>query len=294
MPWIDSLDWSSLNSLRRYPIREGLSCTSTDGRFKIPDNLIIDFTLSASSDVSKRFYISQIVNLISSITIQISDFDGIIVGVFEIAELTHTQDSVYYLNPTILYVGAAGKITIGVLADLVYQPAGTFEFVSGATEFEPRTIIPNSQGVDRLIFVDALAGTYSLTGDVTITTRDNLLFTKQGSQVFLDAGDGLGLNKVCSEAPCVKSINGISPDPDTGNISFIGLNCLKVSSPSDYTINLDDTCCVPCSGCDDLQELTLRLTSLENSFLNLRDGFNKVDSQLNMYLSTINSNCECL
>jgi hypothetical protein len=293
MPWIDSLDWSSLNSLRRYPIREGLSCTSTDGRFKIPDNLIVDFTLSASSDVSKRFYISQIVNLISSITIQISDFDSNVVGLFEIKENTHEEDSFYYLTPTTLYTGAAGKITIGTLADLIFQPAGIFEFSSVATEFEPRTIVPNTEGVDRIIFADASLGTYSLTGDVTITTRNNLLFSKEGSQVFLDAGDGLGLNKSCADSPCVKTINGISPDPDTGNISLIGLNCLKVDSPSSYTINLDDTCCVPCSGCDDLAELTSRLTSLENSFLNLRDGFNKVDTQLNMYLSTINSNCAC-
>jgi len=293
MPWIDSLDWSSLNSLRRYPVREGLSCTSKDGRFKIPDNLISDFTLSASSDVSKRFYISQIVNLISSITIQISDFENIVVGLFEIKEDSHTQDNFYFLNPTSAYVGAAGKITINTLEDLMFQPAGIFEFDITATEFEPRTIIPNSEGVDRLIFVDSFLGTYSLTGDVTINTRNNLLFTKQGDQVFLDAGDGLGLNKSCSDSPCVKSINGVAPDPATGNVSLIGLNCLKVDNPSDYTINLDDTCCVPCSGCDDLAELTSRLTSLENGFLSLRDGYNKVDSQLNMYLSTINSNCAC-
>jgi hypothetical protein len=293
MPWLDSLDWLSLNSLRRYPIREGSSCLSLDERFRIPDTLIVDFSLSASSDVTRRFYISQITNLLSAVSIQISDFSGTVVGVFDIQENTHTQDSNYYLNVSAAYTGASGKIVIGTLKNLLEQPAGIFTFPSSATEFEARTVVPSIEAIDRLTFTDPLLGSYSLTGDVTITTRNNLLFSKQGQTVFLDAGDGLGLNKTCFSSPCVKSVNGVLPNPVNGNISLIGLNCLKVYSEASYTLNLEDTCCTPCSGCDDLQELTSRLTSLENSFLNLRDGFNKVDNQLNMYLSTINSNCAC-
>jgi hypothetical protein len=88
MPWIDSLDWTDLNSLRRYPLREGASATSDDELFTIPDNFIVDFSLSASSDVSRRFFISKIFNKLTAVTIEISDsrIDGTqhIVGTFDI------------------------------------------------------------------------------------------------------------------------------------------------------------------------------------------------------------------
>ena len=109
----------------------------------------------------------------------------------------------------------------------------------------------------------------------------------------MDAGDNLGLNKECAVTTCVKSINGVAPDPATGNISFLGIDCLKVYSSAQYTIDLEDTCCTPCSGCNDLEELTSRLTSLENKFLDLKGSYNNVNAQLTNYLSTINSNCAC-
>ena len=295
MPWIDSLDWSSQNALRRYPLREGSSVLSDDGYFSIPDSLITDFTLSASSDVTKRFFISKVYNKITSVVIEISDFSGAIVGSFEIQGSTHTQDKDYYLSATNQFAGANGKITINTLADLKTQPAGSFSFSSSATEFEPRTIIPGLQGIDRIRFTDTQNGASSFTGEIQITSRDNLVFSYDsvGNEVFLDAGDDLGLSKSCAISNCVTSINGVSPDPGTGNINLLGVNCLKISNTAQYTLDFTDTCCTPCSGCDDLQELTTRLTSLENNFLQLKNNYNDVNSQLLTYLSTINSNCAC-
>jgi hypothetical protein len=296
MPWIDSLDWSALNSLRRYPIREGLSALSVDGSFSIPDTLIVDFTLCASSDVSRRFFISKIFNKLSSVIIEISAVgatEDVVVGSFEAFTATHIQDKDYYLAPTDLYVGANGKITLGSLAGLASQPSGIFSFLSAATELEPRTIIPGLQGIDRIIFTDALNGQHSLSGDVTLLSRNNLNFSYANSIVLLDVGDGLGLNKQCAITNCVQSINGVVPDPANGNISLLGINCLSIYSSAQYTLDMSDTCCTPCAGCGDLEELTVRLTSLENKFLDLKDSYNAVNSQLTTYLATINSNCAC-
>jgi hypothetical protein len=291
MPWIDSLDWSSLNSLRRYPIREGCSVISIDENFRIPDNLITDITVCASSDVTKRFYFSKITNRISSVILELSDFSNTILGTVEINASTHTQDKDYYFNINKEnYVGANVKITIGVLDSLINQPAGIFIFQPIATELEPRTIIPGLQGVDRIIFIDSEKKPYALTGDVTIITRDNLKFSEEDSDVYLDAGDDLGLNKKCALNNCVKTINGVTPN-SLGDIGLLGINCLRVSNPVDYTIELEDTCCTPCSGCDELETLTERLTSLENNFLSLKDSYNNLDNQLTMYLATVNSNC---
>jgi hypothetical protein len=292
MPWIDSLDWSSLNALRRYPIREGLSAKSTDGAFSIPDTLITDFTLCASSDISRRFFISQVFNKINSIIIQISDTLDNVVGSFTIDRAAHTQDTDYPINATNRYVGTNGKITIGSFDDLDNQPAGQFNFLLSATEFEPRTIIPGLKGIDRMLFIDAANGQYGLSGDVFLTARNNLNFSYAGDRVIMDAGDGLGLNKPCVLQNCIKKINGVGPD-SRGNVSILGLDCVNINSPALYTLNIQDTCCTPCSGCDDLEQLTSRLTSLENKFLDLKGSYNSVNAQLSNYLSTVNSNCAC-
>jgi len=293
MPWIDSLDWTSLNSLRRYPLREGTSALSIDENFSLPDTLIVDFTLCATSNVATRFYISKVFNKLTAIVLEISDNGGKVVGTIEASKDQHTQDKDYYLQSTTAYVGANGKITIGSLDALAYQPAGLFTFNFSATEFEPRTIIPGIQGIDRLTFIDAQSGETSLSGDVTLVSRSNLRFSYIDNKVLMDAGDNLGLNKECVITNCVKSINGVVPDPATGAINLLGINCLKVYSSAQYTLDLEDTCCTPCSGCNDLEELTTRLTSLENKFLDLKGSYNNVNAQLTNYLSTINSNCAC-
>lgn len=294
MPWIDSLDWSSLNALRRYPIREGMSVQSTDSNFTIPDTLIVDFSLSASSDVTKRFFISKIFNKITSVVIEISDDQNQIVGTVEASKTVQgsAKDKDYYLVSTTRFAGTNGKLTIGTLDDLAYQPSGVYEFLIDATEFEPRTIVPGLKGIDRMIFIDTLNGEQGLSGDVILSARSNVTFSYLGDRVFWDAGDNLGLNAPCATLNCVKKINGVLPD-SRGNISLLGIDCISIASEEQYTLNFTDTCCTPCSGCDDLEELTLRLTSLENKFLDLKDGYNAVNNQLLTYLSTINSNCAC-
>lgn len=176
MPWIDSLDWTSLNAIRRYPLREGSSALSIDETFDLPDTLIVDFTLSATSAVERRFHISRFFNKLTSAVIEISDDLGNVAGTFEISAAAQagSSDKDYYMTATDLYVGANGRITIGTLADLAYRPSGMFEFNLTATEFEPRTIIPGLRGVDRLVFIDVSGEQYALTGDVTLLSRNNL------------------------------------------------------------------------------------------------------------------------
>lgn len=291
MPWVDSLDWTTLNSLRRYPLREGASAKSIDELFSIPDTFIVDFTLCASSDVSRRFYISSFTNSLNSVVIEISDQYNTVLGLFEIIEQQHTQDKDYYLTPTTAYIGASGKLTIGSFKDISGQPAGKFKFSIAATEFEPRTIIPGLRGVDRIQFTDNANNSYTLTGDITLSARYNIDFVYSGTdRIFLDAGDGLGLNLPCEKEPAIKTINGVRPD-DNGNISLLGTSCLSISNTAQYTLELSDNCCTPCSGCNDLETLTTRLTSLENRFLDLKGGYNEINSRLATYLSTINSSC---
>lgn len=272
-----------------------MSAVSTDGLFNIPDTLIVDLTLCATSTVTDRFYISKIFNKLSSVFIEISKYDNAaVVGSININKSTHTEDQDYYITPTTNYAGANGKITIGTLRDLETQPVGLFTFASTATELEPRTIIPGMVGLSRLAFVDSINGEYSMTGTVTLASRSNLLFSyvTGASTVILDAGDNLGLSKKCTNYIPIQSINGVLPDI-SGNINLIGIDCMRVSSSSQYTLDITDTCCTPCSGCSDLETLTTRLTSLENKFLDLKGSYSNASTQLSTYVTTVNSNCAC-
>lgn len=295
MPWIDSLDWSSLNSLRRYPLREGVSSASEDGYFNIPDTLIVDLTLCATSAVVDRFYISKIFNKLSSVDIEISKYDdAAVVGSITVNKTTHIEDRDYYLTPTALFAGANCKITIGTLRDLETQPPGLFTFKNTNTELEPRTVIPGMIGLSRLAFVDSSNGEYSATGTVTLVSRSNLLFSYEAgaAEVILDAGDNLGLSKKCTDYIPIQSINGVLPD-NKGNINLLGIDCVKVASSTQYTLDITDTCCTPCAGCEELEVLTAGLTSLENKFLDLKGAFSNANLQLSTFVTTLNSNCAC-
>ena len=299
MPWIDSLDYLNLNSLRRYPLREGSSVTSTDGFFQIPDSLIVDFSISASSDIALRCYISRFFNKVSSVIIEISAFSGVnpsvIVGVFDIDLNSHKLNDTYYLTPSDDYVSASAKITLGDTSLLSQQPSGSYLFDQYSSEFETRTVVPSVVGVTRIKYIDSDGNTQSLSGDVVMQARSNMLFTYGAiaNTVIMDVGDNLGLNKSCDTGNCIKRINGVVPEPTSGNLSLIGIDCLRVASNAGYTLELTDSCCTPCSGCNDLTTLTTRLTSLENKFIELKNFYTTINGQLVNYLTTVNSNCAC-
>jgi hypothetical protein len=295
MPWIDSLDYLNLNSLRRYPLREGSSAQSDDGVFDIPDSFIVEFSLSASNDITKRYYLSRIFNKGSSAILEVSDFSGVVVGTFDVDFNNHEINDTYYLIGTGDYAGARGRITLGNLADFQRKSVGNFTFSSTSTEFEPKTIVPGTYGVTRIKYIDPEGRARSLSGDVVMNARSNMRFTFDtlAQKVTMDVGDNLGLNKLCTTGDCVKRINGVTPDPTTGNLTLVGLDCLKVASPAAYTLELADSCCTPCSGCSDLSELTTRLTSLENKFIELKNYYTTINGQLVNYLTTVNSNCSC-
>lgn len=295
MPFIESLDYLNLNTLRNYPIREALSKVDTTGAFAIPDDFIADFTISATSDVTARFYISRILNKLTSALIEVSDSAGTAAGTFTVDFASHTLYKDYYMVTAGSYAGANGKITIAYLDSLKRQPAGSFLFTLQTAEFEPRTVIPTVNGVSRITFVDSNGNSQTLTGDVKVLARSNLRFTFDSgtNTVTVDGGDGLGLSKKCTTTNCVERINGVVPDPADGNISLLGVDCTTISNSAAYTLSISDHCCTPCSGCDDLAELTTRLTTLESKFIDLKGYYSVIGAQLTTYLATVNANCAC-
>lgn len=296
MSSVNNLDFLNLNTLRNYPIKEGKSRISSDGILTIPDDFMADLTLSATSDVTRRFYVSKLSNFLDSITVEVSDNLGTIAGNFSIISASHVPYKEYYFIPTASYTGANGKLVVARLDSLQMLPKGIFPFTISTAEFEPRTIVPSVGTVNRVTFNNFNGSSYTLTGDVKIEARTNVRFKydAESNSVIIDAGEDLGLNKVCANTtPCIKTINGIEPDED-GNFTLDYTDCITISPLSAGNgLVLEDNCCKPCAGCEDIAALTDRLTALESELLKLRDLYSNLLTTYENFQTAVNTICEC-
>lgn len=297
MPSIDSLDFLNTNALRNYPIKEGVSRVSTDGIFTIPNSFIVDLQLAVSYDPAKRFYLSRLSNLDDNIVVEISDEANALVGTFTIITANHWQYKDYYLVPTSSFAGAVGTLCVTTLNSIIEQPSGIFQFTMATTEFEARTCVPALKGINRILFSNLNGETYALSGDVILQARTNLRFKldpDEDNKIIIDAGEGLGLNTICSDPiQCIKTINGIPPDDD-GNFTMDFSDCVTLSPiPAGTGLLIEDICCKPCMGCNDIEELTGRLMTTETGLLALRDYYNTLLNLLNDFKTTSGFTCDC-
>jgi len=291
----ENLDFLNLNSLRNYPLKEGITRQDSTGSFVIPNDFIVDLQLAASNDPTDVFHISRISNLEDDIAIEISDQDSVLVGTFTLDASSHTKYKVYDLTPTEEYERANGTITIGTLSSLQEGPSGTYYFTQATAVLEMRTMIPALKGLSRLVFINASGETFALSGDVEIEARTNLQFKNgTGNRVILDAGNGLGLNTDCGlSANCIKTINGVPPD-ENGNFTLDFSDCALLSPiPANTGLLLEDSCCKPCVGCNDIEELTGRLMQAENLLIQLRDYYTSLELLYQQFKTTSTYTCDC-
>ncbi len=296
MPAIDNLDFLNANSLRNYPLKEGVSRISSDLAFTIPTDFAVDFQLAASYDPSRRFYLSRLSNFDDTIIIEVSDASDVLAGTFTIVAANHWQYKDYYFVPASAYTGANGLLTINSLASINKQPSGVFTFTLTTTEFETRTIIPSIKGINRITFANTTGDAYTLTGDVVIEARTNLRFKvgDEPNKIILDAGNGLGLNTICEDPlRCIKTINGIPPDND-GNFTLDFSDCATLTPiPANTGLLLEDICCKPCVGCNDIEELTNRLMEAETALITLRQYYSDLLSLFTDFKTTVTYTCDC-
>lgn len=290
-----NLDYLNLNSLRAYPIKETVSRQDTLGVFTIPNDFIVDLEIAASNDPSLFGYVSRISNLSDFIGVEISDNSNTLIGTFVIDAGAHTRFKRYQLVPTSDYVRATGSITIDSLDSLHDQPDGSFTFTLANAELEMRTFIPGQKGINRIKFINASGSSFYKTGDVTIIARSNVRF-KSGDDgaVIIDVGDGLGLNTSCApEKACIQTINGIPPD-ESHNFTLDFSDCAQLTPiPANTGLLLEDNCCRPCVGCNDIETLTNRLMGAENLLLQLRDYYQSLNTLYQEFKTTVTYTCAC-
>lgn len=297
MPSIDSLDFLNANALRNFPLKEGVSRVSTLGEFTIPNDFIVDLQVAVSYDPAKRYYISRIVNFEDVITIEISNDVASLVGSFSIVKSNHWQYKEYLMSPADNFNGAVGVACITSLTSMGEQPQGAFLFTLASAELEARCSVPALKGINRLVFQNTTGESYSLSGDVIIEARQNLRFKLDPdveNKIILDAGNGLGLNTICSdELKCIKTINGIPPDSD-GNFTLDFSDCATLTPiPAGTGLLLEDICCKPCVGCNDIEELTTRLMTTETGLLQLRNYYDSLLSLFTDFKTTATFTCDC-
>lgn len=297
MPAVDNLDFLNTNTLRNYPIKEGKTRVSTNGVFTIPNDFIVDMQLAATYNPEVKFYVSRISNFEDSISIEISDNSNILVGSFLIVPSNHWQYKDYFLTPTDEYIGTNGIVTITNLKTIKAAPSGSFGFTLETTELEARVSVPAQKSVNRLVFINNNGNSFFTTGDVRIVARSNIRFKldeEDSNTVIIDVGNGLGLNTEC-EGPtkCIKTINGIPPDEDS-NFTLDFSDCATLTPiPANTGLLLEDICCKPCMGCNDIEELTTRLMTTENGLVALRQYYSDLERLFTDFKTTQTYSCDC-
>lgn len=290
-----NLDFLNLNSLRNYPIQDDLSRVSDDGQFTIPNSLIVDMSvcppqtgdaLIVVGDVP-QLYISRIVSGSANLVIEISVNGYGVFGTFQTVLSSISENTDVALTPGSLFPSATGIITIGSIADLTNLPYGNFTFSYPNTGLLMRVFSPNNSGVSWINFSDAQGNSAVLTGNIELIGNSNIQFRTVSDIVYIDAGEGLGLNKTCTTVPePILTINGVGPDSN-GNFTLIGSNCVNIADAS-FGVLLTNPCGQPCLGCDAIDTLTTQVNSLESSVLNLKtfvDGLQNVITQATNLIS---------
>jgi hypothetical protein len=292
---IDNLDFLNLNSLRNFPIKETCSREDTLGVITIPNDFMVDMTLAVSNDPTLKFYISKISYLVDFVTVEVSELNNGLVGVFSIDVPSHTKYRNYSLQAGSYFSGSSGVLVVNTLDSLISGPAGTFNFGYDNAALETRVVVPAVVGVSRLRFTNADGSSFALTGDVVINARTNVRFKNgPGNSVIIDVGDGLGLNTQCADTlACIKTINGIGPDSE-GNFTLDFSDCAQLTPiPAGTGLILEDNCCKPCVGCSDIGELTSRLMEAESALIQLKDYYTSLNLLYEQFKTTATYTCAC-
>ncbi len=269
-------DWLNANSQRRYPLHEGVDPWDTAHSFRIPDDFIVDVIWPVHPDPSidpKKFHILSISIFGNGIVVTLG-YDGDPIGSATIPVVGFVPNSSYMIAGAGICFDSIGKIVIGTL-DSVLASAGSYVFNVNDTALETTTVKPMLRNLAALYVQNGDELSDPLQNDVILAAGRNAQFRivrGEGGEpdtVFWDAVNGANLNKdcICAEnpdTPCIKTINGVGPD-NTGNLDLLEDDCLKViPQPAANAIQLQDDCCKPCCGCEELNVVQTTLSEVHS------------------------------
>jgi hypothetical protein len=239
-------------------------------------------------------YISTITCNATQLLVEVSANSGQVFGTFQ-TSLPLAYNTNVSLTPNSNFPSATGFITFGSSDDLPNQPYGSFTFnpTEANTALLMRVFNPTSYGLSWLSFTDDTGNLSTLTGNITLVGNSNMQFRSgNAGAIYLDAGEDLGLNKICeTSAQPILTINGISPDSN-GNFQLIGNSCVGLEEVQ-YGLMLSDTCGQPCVGCGAVGQLTTQVSQLENTVLAIQTFSQNLQAVITQATNLISAPCNC-
>jgi len=277
-----NVPWLNENTQRNYPISEEATLFDISGSFRLPLNLIVDLVwpVQATADVeTDHFHIYNVSIFGDGITITLG-YDGTPIGSVSVSRTTHEINQSYFISGIGDFYDSVGKIAIGEL-DTLLSSGGSYSFDVAGGRLEPTVIRPNLKGVTAVVIIDGQDRSDPLYGDVEFAAGRNMEFTVStvpggNPRIRFDAVESADLTDDCecsnltSDAPCIRSINGVTPD-GSGNIELVSVDDCLVIEPgaSGNQLQFKDQCSKSCCGCEKLNTVVedLNLLTIEVSTL---------------------------
>jgi len=266
-----NLDFLNHNSQRSYPLTSEATRQDVTASFEIPNDFLVglDLPVSPAMDMETgRFFIRQLGLFSSGIQLIIAYDTGtslIDVATGLISTIDPIRNKVFAINGIGAYTDISGKVIIGRVDTIQEQPSGLFSFTIEGTRIEPQAIRPTIKGISALRISSAIGDvSQNFYGDIELVAGSNIQLSTAVNgavtKITISALSGEGTIEQCicegeaAAIPCIKTINGISPTT-TGNFNFIGDDCLHFN-PVTNGLKVNDSCCTPCCGCEELEAIT--------------------------------------
>ena len=276
-----NVEWLNQNAQRRYPLHDDVTAKDVTGTFTLPNDFLVDLIWPVHADPSidpTLFHVLSVGVFGTGVTLSLG-YNGSPIGSATIDAATFSTNQTFLIHGTGVFFDTVGKVVLGSL-ETILNHAGLFIFDTVGARLSPTVVKPDIRGVSALYVQNGDELSAAIQDDVIIQAGTRMLINlvqvpgEPTARLVFNAIDGLNLNESCacntnSTAPCIKTINGISPD-DGGNFTLNEDECLKLDSIANG-LQLHDDCAKPCCGCDELKVIQQTLefvvqqvTSLEN------------------------------
>ncbi|RIZ71243.1 MAG: hypothetical protein D0530_04775 [Methylococcales bacterium] len=287
--------WLSQNSQRSYPISETASRFDITNSIQLPNDFIVDMTLSVpcSSLVdTSAFYIINVAIFSLGIVVTLG-YAGEAVGVVSIPQAGFVRNSTYRLVGSGSLEDTAGSVTIGSISGLS-SISGFYTFDLSGARIEPSVIRPDISGVSSLSVINGTEQSEKLYGDIVLVAGQNVSFSMipVTNTVRIDVQPTASLVQKCAcdtsgTAQCVTTVNGVPPDTK-GNILINNGECISIANDSaNSELVVSDTCSKPCCGCNELSVIQTDLTLLQSQAATLQNLTNNLQANLTQLATAI-------
>lgn len=301
---ISHAGWLNQNELRKYPFAEDASLASTasptGAATVLPNYVVVDFLVTLASYPGSDATYDQIYLRRFSLLGDLVAFEfaarrpateteeetvvgAVFGGSVRLSEHVPYKSYPLGVSTTGDFAFSRGRLVLGDLRRLLSDgfAMGDYLFTYETAEISPATVRPGIDGVSSLRvpapgafvnmpygdFETVLTGHVRLVGDNTI----NLKYVPAANAiVFSQRTPDPEKDCECAEtAVPIRTINGVPPPTDDGNIMVVGDECIEIDRASANTLTIRNVCAKPCCGCEELQFLSSKLSALRNAVTTL-------------------------